>query len=432
MRKKIKSLFITAMCLCMVACTNTPSSSVISTSNINADAAVAVTLQSMQILQRSPWMGEGNSFGYYYIDTRSDFSYNIRYIDYATKLDVVLCNRPECTHSDETCGGWGSPNAATPLFYLTGEKIYLLYNGGGWGYVDIDGETYPHIESMDLNGGNRTTLFTAQANQTIGGLHVMNEDVFLTFLHTTHQKGDGVVTEREVVTINRHTGHLETLFSMEDMTEFVGVTENGMLWLRYVYDESSGYNTAYFRFLEEVNLQTQEVRLVRQWGSQEPEPLFQNQYGFALTKEKGVERFNIESGEATLLCGQYTSFTTNSSHLNQIFSDTLVITDSRWKQDGEMDNGQSLVNLHTGHTTDTTLTYITGPEGGTYPLPVKVMAEADDKFLVMVGAKVKPVSYDDGSGNPIVLPHPVEEYAMIIKSNFWNNNPQYELITRID
>lgn len=429
MRNKTKALFIMALCFCMVACAGVPSSG--SAAALSSAYANSL-LPGMKVFPLTPALGMANSLGYYYIDTRADFSYNIRYVDFATQLDIVLCNQPDCTHADETCGAWGAPDEAIPLLQVTDEKLYLLFPGGGWGYVEDGGKTYPGIDCMDLNGSNRSALFTAKANQLVGELNAMNEDVFLTFLYTTHQQGDTVVTDREVVTINRHTGHLEKLFSIVDMAEFVGVTESGMLWKRYVYDENSGYSTAYFRFLEEINLQTQEVRLIRQWEPEEPEPIFQNQYGFAITEGHGVERFDLQNGQATLLCSQYTNFSTTSPHLYQIFSDTLVITDVRWRDDEEMKDGQTLVNLHTGQTADTTLAYITGPEGGTYPLPVRIIAETDDQFLVMVGAEIKSVQYDDGSGNSTTLPYPVEEYAMIAKSDFWSNNPQYMPVTRLD
>lgn len=420
------------LCLCMVSCAVTPTSTAAASGTpASSTPTPSEILQGMKVLPQWPGLGSGNSSGFYYIDTRSDMSYNIRYIDYATQLDVVLCNRPECTHADESCGAWGAPEAAIPSILATDEKLYLLFPGGGWGYVIDGGLSYPGVVSMDLNGSNRTNLFTAEPNQLVDELNAMNEDVFLTVLYTTYQNGDEVITEREVITINRHTGHKEKLFSVEDMVSFVGVTESGMLWLRLVYDESSGYNTAYFRFLEEVDLQTGETRIVREWGSQEPDPMFQHQYGYMVSEDKTILEFNLQSGEERVLCSPYTNLEIENPRLFQVFSDTLVAIDVRPGPSSEQDDGQSLVNLYTGQTSDTTLTFTAGPEDGTYQLPVRIMAEAGDKFLVTIGAEVKPVEYNDGSGNPTVLPHPVEEHALVSKSDFWNNIPNYEPVTRL-
>ena len=73
------------------------------------------------------------------------------YTDYASQKKVVLCSRPECTHSDSSCPGFLG-RYAVPFF--VGEKFYLFYpNLSG----KEENETACIIE-LDLAGGERKTI----------------------------------------------------------------------------------------------------------------------------------------------------------------------------------------------------------------------------------------------------------------------------------
>ena len=50
--------------------------------------------------------GNGAGDGYYHLVPRADSSNNICFVDYKSRTQVYLCNRPECEHCDDTCTSW--------------------------------------------------------------------------------------------------------------------------------------------------------------------------------------------------------------------------------------------------------------------------------------------------------------------------------------
>lgn len=43
--------------------------------------------------------------GYYSLSALEDGALNIKYLDFQTKEQIVLCNAPNCQHNNETCTG---------------------------------------------------------------------------------------------------------------------------------------------------------------------------------------------------------------------------------------------------------------------------------------------------------------------------------------
>ena len=55
-------------------------------------------------------------------DASASGSGNVFYTDFATRTEITLCNRPDCTHSDESCTSW-FPYRAGKLFMSADQTL---------------------------------------------------------------------------------------------------------------------------------------------------------------------------------------------------------------------------------------------------------------------------------------------------------------------
>lgn len=124
MKRTISLLVVFLLAFLLGACgNNQPDGSI---APLPEGTNTAAFFTQMHYVPRGYNVGAYNSTGYYYIATLPDGGYNIRYIDYENLLDVCLCNRPECMHSDETCAAWGHPEEAQPFLIATETELILV------------------------------------------------------------------------------------------------------------------------------------------------------------------------------------------------------------------------------------------------------------------------------------------------------------------
>lgn len=99
--------------------------------------------------------------GVFYTDISYDESvkFTIRYIDYNTNKDVVVCDKPNCTHDDAECNGYycslSTNNFITCLFTYN-DKLYVTYIEND---TDIAGVSSVTLYEQDYSGNNRKALF---------------------------------------------------------------------------------------------------------------------------------------------------------------------------------------------------------------------------------------------------------------------------------
>lgn len=98
-----------------------------------------------------------NAEGYYHLRPRSDGTHNLCFIDYDAKQNVILCNRLECRHDDETCNSWIGSIYNVPRVLTASDGLLLIYPGNAIA-AETDDSIYPHIDRLDFNGTNRRTL----------------------------------------------------------------------------------------------------------------------------------------------------------------------------------------------------------------------------------------------------------------------------------
>ncbi len=90
--------------------------------------------------------------GRYYFGERHDQSFgnNLLYMDYKTRQSVVVCEKPDCLHNDETCSAFFPKDTGPTSSCVINGSLYILFSGS---QTEV-----PCLIRMDLNGRNRTRV----------------------------------------------------------------------------------------------------------------------------------------------------------------------------------------------------------------------------------------------------------------------------------
>lgn len=184
-------------------------------------------------------LGDGGKDGYYYMSQRADGSFNIRYVDYASRSEIVLCNRPECTHDNESCTAWrpygGSEAGAIPI----GDGLYTIFYGSGQEgdfarYGDL---AKMRIEKSAQDGSGTKELIALEPRQTLeGGIAADSNTLYMT-VQTVEQEeqGDQTRATREIYAVHLQDGTVQKSKTMEQTDlQIIGAADRKLL-LRY-YD----------------------------------------------------------------------------------------------------------------------------------------------------------------------------------------------------
>ena len=102
----------------------------------------------------------GNQAGFYTVEDVNGHSI-ATYIDYGTRTQTPLCNRPECTHSDSSCTAYALIDGVSmPVFAVIGDRLFVVQTEAG-------ADTLPRIIVAGLDGSSPETLVELDASVSI-------------------------------------------------------------------------------------------------------------------------------------------------------------------------------------------------------------------------------------------------------------------------
>ena len=144
---------------------------------------------SLKMITRNGHNGYGTDKGYYYIpsemknDAEGNAYNSIMYIDYATKKEIPLCNKPNCKHDSDSCTSYLGFVEGNPVLFTNGDKLYLVHTDSGssgtmTGTGDLSASLSvraPKVCQMNLDGSNKTTLFTLESGYTFSEPYVISD-----------------------------------------------------------------------------------------------------------------------------------------------------------------------------------------------------------------------------------------------------------------
>lgn len=368
--------------------------------------------------QSSHGNGMGNGAGYYSLLFNEDTTSNIVYSDYSSQEQIYLCNRPECTHNDETCTSWlGVLYGGGNVFLL--ESKLLIIQWGSYSYVEEKGEiALPTIFTADLDGTNRKVCARLKATEQIeGGLAVSDNDLYFIKNILVVEKGSD--TACVLTRLNLETG---------EETEIKEFSENA--FLQGSFDHDLVIKTLSTLQLDEIseeedwtdaiNNTQNKIMVLDLQGNAIREITWQHEdyisqcFDDALyridLKTKELIRTSLATGETDKICTVAFEIIPNSTTIHQKLENYLIIeVIDLGDSPDQKQTDRFAVNCSTGETSPLTLKM---QERGRM-MPIEVWDEYKDYYYVCAD------TVDSGRGFAFAVG------ALISKNDYWGNNDNY-------
>ncbi|MEG0276185.1 MAG: hypothetical protein RR630_04070 [Coprobacillus sp.] len=227
----------------------------------NQSHSTASTSQQKEDLIFKPWhlimkKGDGNEEGYYHIkekETTEGTVFNICYYDYATKKEIILCNKPECQHNDETCTACLMSGITSQLIVYN-DSLYIMESRG----LTVDSlgqrqETGPKIIKRNLDGSQPQDVHVLEDGYQFDDTsYVIADDIL--YIKISKQElykidkssSMQVDIEKKLYAINLKTGEGKSILDLMNK-DIIGVNGRNLIIKHTLYKEDP------MKYLEEGN-----------------------------------------------------------------------------------------------------------------------------------------------------------------------------------
>lgn len=371
--------------------------------------------------------------GYYFLE--EDEHQKIKYIDYETRQEIYLCNKPNCKHDNQDCSAYVDDSCQ---LYVYKDSIYLV---SSWGEVytasiDEEGELSqgtekkaPVIYRMNLDGTGKEKIFELPAGMEIAPQVISGKYLYAFFRKSESvQMGSNSYTsvekEKNLSVINLETGKWEKLMDGKNKN-IVGVYKGNLIMTETIYQKDPD------EFLNDdegwlENLKNSDISMTL--------------YSLENKKEEKIVQVNYDKMQEIICDGKFVYFLRdNSSAIDCLDLETKKVRTVKELQreraslvDGKEGNilylyydqnsneGQVkeayVVNAKTGESKEFTLL----DEDRTY---AGCIAENNEYYLVITGYDMTDY-YKTWAGT---MQRDIErvKYGLIAKENYWNSVADY-------
>lgn len=381
--------------------------------------------------------GSGNENGDYEI---VDFPnrVNLTYIDYATQQQVVLCNRPECYHDDDTCAGIISCTENIPKPCTWKDKLVLVYPGNPFFCAEFGDAALPKIELMNADGSGKKLVHEFQPNEELSNSFAMDDCYIYVIKNVVEQiEESGIKSEKVIERIDLNTGESSIIYS--EPSSFGTLTLIGCYadQLLFISIETSNPNLIGTPEDDSVNTlfglsrrDGQRTEFMTWKRGELSDGAYGNQYLY-LKSDGSINSLNFDTGEHAQLVDKFDGGVDESIFDLYVDGCLYIEVDSiLFDADGtsvgiEMKRHQ--LNLETGETQELTLT---APWHGEQR-PIQIIAEMENDLLVIsnIEAYTASVVGEDGILYEEIVE--LQEYALISISDFVQSVPNYRVIEKM-
>lgn len=432
-----KCIFKKALCFCftliitcsLFGCSNSDSTAQNSTSS-SGDSAAASTEESGALsLITDPYgglfrNGAATETGYYEImNTQPDYI-NVLYTDYQTLTRTYLCSSPECLHNDDTCNSWLPTMGQTYLFASQAQnKIYLVSCGvASDGTASDTAAVTGRIFEFDPSGANRRVLYQLQSNEQFSGTAAGNNTKLYTGVQVVNYE-TGKMT-LEIREIDLKTGESKTIYTTENtgerifgaygdclVLEELGETARSYVSLNVVSGEKSAPQYSYDY--------TQEVRT----------ELVDGNFVYSLRSDElpncSLYQVDLTSGAEQKVAESIAIYDVDPTRISGVFDNHIEIETSDNRNPEDIKPIKYIIDTTSGTCSVSNLKY----ESLGTTKDIYILAQGGDRFLVRNSVKQAPITITDQMGVPTTLEAAFPQYALISKSDYWNNVANYQAIS---
>ena len=424
----ISSAFLISVCT--TAC-GSPVSSDLQSETPQSQSSISETLPfSTEYAPRDAFVPQGNleylaidsysdgfssSDGFYRFVAREEGGTNLRYIDFASGQEVYLCSSPNCNHNDESCPSWFSNFFGRQLAIPVGNHLVLLHGSSiGMGSTIAD-QILPSIEIAQLDGSERSCIFTFPASSDLCSLIYDSCARDEQNLYFTVQNYSESETTRTLCALNANTGELISLCDLPEIEEkIIGVCGNDLImsYVPYEYDFSADMEQLPLQFVR-YNPSANEFTKLFELPYTQIGGCYDGKY-YTLTADKTLCAYDLENG--ALLQEIFTTlpdnFTTSYSYRFDGIYDGAFYTHSYLNQGS--DEASVLMyyalSLDTGEATENAnhYTYSNGTSN-----PCAIVTTAGDYYLVIDGMRSINCKYPVDSEHDALWMFDIPQYRLV-------------------
>lgn len=345
--------------------------------------------------------------GYYMVE-QNGTGFFINYIDFESRQKTVLCNKPECTHSNDACPANLSRNA----YVFEGDAcLYIWYNESD----GDDKDSLARIERMDYDGSNRKTVYTFDKMVDIinRGMAIDGNLLYAVFSYGQVDGAGNYSASYKFETIDLNTGKETVLLDLETQLYLLGVSDNGFIFKEFSIDEdyeSKGEkHTLYFYDRADPTL-----RKLTQWYQEEKVGIVKGDQLFSYDPVADIlEQYDLLSQQGKTVCKDL-GFNDTHVYCFGKFDDYLLFSHENLELQRE---DVLAVNCITGEKTVYTRQY---PRSDTVQFCEPILVHKGRVLAITAVTKEDQITKDQ-EGNVISVSMDVFHYSLIPTDDFFHN-----------
>ena len=366
--------------------------------------------------------GSSTTDGYYFTQLRPDGNLNIKYLDYSTHSQIALCNRPNCTHEDESCNSFVRSDGLIPSLAVVDHQLLIV--NGGISVPNPTNDDLPHIDIMQLDGSNKKRLYSAKASAEFCDL-ICDDKSLYTIERVSDEEGAAPVVTQSLVRFSIENGERQVLADLGENTVYFCGTDKTCLYYFSIAPKEGSQSfaeTVKNFYCYDINKNQLDLLDSVAWDDTH-----------AITVAQGKiytvdwENDQIQISETDLVSGKESVIAQTQSVVSDVrscsirnaVSNQLVFDILHTDSNGDLADATYAVDLTSGIVKSWPLYY--DSEISPQPLQVKILADLPDFYLVECGDERLDVNY--GEYGTFTMSSPL--YATITKVDFWDGQKNY-------
>ena len=369
--------------------------------------------------------GAATETGYYEIMSTQPDYINVLYTDYQTLTRTYLCSSPECLHYDDTCTSWLPTMGQTYLFASQAQnKIYLVSCGvASDGTASDTAAVTGQIFEFDPSGANRRVLYQLQSNEQFSGTAAANNAKLYTGVQVVNYE-TGKMT-LEIREIDLKTGETKTIYTTENTGERILGAYGDYVVLEVLGESSRSYVS-----LNVMSGETSAAQYSYDYTQEVRTELVDGNFVYSLRSDELpncslLYQVDLTSGAEQKVAESIAIYDVDSTRISGVFDNYVEIETSDNRNLDDIKPIKYLVDSASGTCSVSNLKY----ESLGTTRDIYILAQAGDRFLVRNSVKEYPITITDQSGVPTTLQTAFPQYALISKSDYWNNAGNYQAIS---
>lgn len=290
--------------------------------------------------------------------------------------------------------------------FCTSENLYVVVLGSAPS-SNVPSEPAKIIK-MDLNGANRSTLYTFSDEYFLENTAFAFDGESLYFLAVNVDTG-----LTEIVCLATNTGVFSSLLELEHNSSYrlLGTTSDGLVLQQTTFSDENARCK-----LQVFSLRTNSIRTVNDFKYSDRSYVISHEKAYSFSPSDGKARvLSLKNGEEDILNDKVFSGEDSTGYMlvGDIYDNHFFVLDKNTN------------DLYAIKCTDGTVTPITLQEEG---FNASIMAQSESDFLILKKYEEKSYIGNDPNGNlekqSLMLP----VYALINKKSYWSSTPDFRII----